>query len=172
MPLYEFYCQPCHTIFTFRSHRVDTATVPECPRCGAKLTREVSAFSHSIAGKSDTSGTDADELANAREEDLIAKMSDRMDQMAFDEDDPASAVRAMREMARAGGLSFNKDVEEAFARIEAGEDPEKVDETFQDLFENTHNPFAEEEGTSLSGKVSDLWRRMRPPARDKTWYDL
>jgi len=33
MPVYEFYCPDCHTIFNFFSRRVDTETRPTCPAC-------------------------------------------------------------------------------------------------------------------------------------------
>ena len=33
MPIYEFYCPDCHTVFSFFSSAVDTAASPACPRC-------------------------------------------------------------------------------------------------------------------------------------------
>jgi putative FmdB family regulatory protein len=45
MPIYEFYCESCNTIFSFFSRRIDTETVPGCPRCAApELSRQVSMF--------------------------------------------------------------------------------------------------------------------------------
>lgn len=172
MPLYEFYCEPCHTIYTFRSAKVDTSTVPACPVCGAQLKREVSPFAHIVNGGTSPTGIDSDEIANAKEEDIIAKMSNRMDEMDGDDEDPSRAVKTMREMAKAGGLKFNKDVEEAFSRIEAGEDPEKIDEEFKEVFDDTHNPFDDSKGDTLKIKPSELWRRLHAPRRDPKWYDL
>jgi putative FmdB family regulatory protein len=34
MPIYEFYCPDCHTVFSFFSSRIDTAVRPACPQCG------------------------------------------------------------------------------------------------------------------------------------------
>ncbi|MBQ7188110.1 MAG: zinc ribbon domain-containing protein [Kiritimatiellae bacterium] len=173
MPLYEFYCGPCHTIFTFRSHRVDTTTVPPCPVCGKPLKREVSLVNSCIAGKVAEPGSyDNDELANAKTEELIAQMSNRMMEMEGDDAEPADAVRMMRELARTSGLKFNKDVEEAFARIESGEDPEKIDQEFQEVFDETHNPFdgSDEESGAIS--FSDFWKRMHPPRHDPDWHDM
>ncbi len=43
MPVYEFYCPDCHTIFNFFSRRVNTAARPACPRCERpELERQVS----------------------------------------------------------------------------------------------------------------------------------
>jgi len=169
MPLYEFYCEPCHTVFTFRSTRVDTVTVPSCPTCGARLAREVSAFSHSLRGTrcAEPGGEGA---AAERMEQVMARMGERIQTLDDEDADPREAVRAMREMASAGGLQFNSEVCEAMARIEAGEDPEKIDEAFSEVFESEH-PFANGEGEA-GAKRADEWRRMWGPRRDPAWHDL
>lgn len=169
MPLYEFYCEPCHTVFTFRSLRVDTATVPPCPACGAKLQREVSAFAHIVKGQSEA-GANEDGDAASRMDQVMAQMGDRLQALDDADADPREAVQVMRELATAGGVSFNREVQEAMARIEAGEDPEKIDETFRDVFDS-ENPFADSDDASAS-KVPGWWRRLRDPARDPNWHDL
>ena len=172
MPLYEFYCEPCHTIFTFRSPRVDTVTVPLCPRCTAKLKREVSAFSHLVRGsvqegpETETGGEDETD----RMDRVLSQMGERMQELEDDDADPRDAVKVMKDLASAGGLHFNKEVREAMARIEAGEDPEKIDEEFSEVFD-TENPFSDEEEDT--GKAGVGWlRRLRGPKRDPTWHDL
>ena len=169
MPLYEFYCEPCHTLFTFRSPRVDTATVPSCPVCGARLKREVSAFAHIVRGKSAPDASSDGEAASRMDE-VLARMGDRVQALDDEDADPRDAVKVMKEMAAAGGLAFNKEVQEAMARIEAGEDPERIDEEFKEVFD-TENPFAESD-SEAGGRLSELWRRMRGPRRDPKWYDL
>ncbi|MCL1921947.1 MAG: zinc ribbon domain-containing protein, partial [Kiritimatiellaeota bacterium] len=76
MPLYEFYCEPCHTVFTFRAMRVDTETRPSCPVCKAPLKREVSTFAHIMKGQSAPAPDGAD--APQGEGDAIAQ---RMEQV-------------------------------------------------------------------------------------------
>lgn len=173
MPLYEFYCEPCHTIFTFRAKHVDTATVPKCPDCGAPLQRQISPFAHiTKGGAGDSPAVDGGALADAKREDAIAQMANRMDAMAGDDADPADAVKAMRQMAEAGGLHFNKDVREAMARIEAGEDPEKIDDEFKDVFD-AHDPFENGDAEAQKAfKPSEWLRRLKPPRRDPVWRDL
>lgn len=171
MPLYEFYCGPCHTVFTFRSLRVDTATTPECPVCGVTLTREVSPFAHITRGGREESVPD-DSGALDRMDDVLAKMGDRVQALDDDDADPREAVKVMREMAAAGGLGFKREVREALDRIEAGEDPEKVEEEFREVFE-TDNPFAEpEDGEQSGGAAGGWWRKLRGPRRDPKWYDM
>ncbi len=172
MPLYEFYCESCHTIFTFRSPRVDTVTVPACPQCGRKLKREVSSFAHAVRGKAQENpgagGTDED--AAERMDHVLSQMGDRMQALEDDDADPREAVRVMKELAAAGGMRFNKEVQEAMARIEAGEDPEKIDEEFSEVFD-AENPFAD--GDVDAGKAGVGWlRRLRGPAHDPQWHDL
>jgi len=168
MPLYEFYCEPCHTVFTFRSACVDTATVPACPVCGGGLRRELSTFAHIVRGKTAEAPVEAE--GASRMDEVMAQMGERMQTLEDDDADPREAVKVLREMADAGGLSFNKEVREAMARIEAGEDPERIEEQFREVFE-TENPFAEE-GDEATGVAVGWWRRLRGPRRDPKWYDL
>ena len=172
MPLYEFYCEPCHTVFTFRSPRVDTVTVPACPLCGKALKREVSSFAHAVRGQvreaCETGAADGD--AAERMDRVLAQMGERMHTLEDDDADPREAVKVMKALADEGGLRFNAEVQEAMARIEAGEDPEKIDEEFSEVFE-AENPFAE--GDDAAGRSGLGWlRRLRGPRRDPKWYDL
>lgn len=169
MPLYEFYCEPCYTIFTFRSQRVDTVTLPPCPICGKKLAREVSSFAHIVKGETAAAPKEAGETASRMDE-VIAKMGDRLQSLNDDDADPCEAVKVMREMASAGGMKFNKEVQEAMARIEAGEDPEKIDEEFSEVFD-TENPFADGDDEA-DARSLDWWRRLHGPRRDPKWHDL
>ena len=61
---------------------------------------------------------------------------------------------------------------EAMARIEAGEDPEKVDEQFSELFDETHDPFVTETQGRAAFNPGEWLRRIQPPRRDPTWYDM
>lgn len=46
MPVYEFLCEDCKTVFNFYSSSIDTDTVPCCPRCtSGKMKRQFSVFS-------------------------------------------------------------------------------------------------------------------------------
>ena len=60
MPIYEFYCDHCNTIFNFFSRTVNTRKVPVCPRCKQnKLSRQVSMFA--VTGRAKEDG-DTDDL--------------------------------------------------------------------------------------------------------------
>ena len=58
MPIYEFYCQQCHTIYNFLSRTVNTEKVPNCPKCkNVTLQRKVSLFA-TISSRNDEGGDD------------------------------------------------------------------------------------------------------------------
>ncbi len=168
MPLYEFYCPPCHTIFTFRSLRTRSGESPLCPRCGGRLKREVSPFSHSVRGRNDAGMNDEADTCD-RMDRVIAEMGERMQALEDDEGDPREAVSVLRRMAEAGGVRFKPEVLEAMARIDAGEDPEKIDALFGEVLES-ENPFDEAEGEGAAAGAR-WWRRLHEPAREFEWHD-
>ncbi len=139
-----------------------------CPHCGGELQREMSLFSHSVSGQTDAGMNNDDDTCD-RMEQVMAEMGDRMQALEDDDGDPREAVSVLRAMADAGGVRFKPDVLEAMARIDAGEDPEKIDAMFGEVFE-TENPFDEvdQEG---SAQGMEWWKRLRGPARDPDWYD-
>jgi len=116
--------------------------------------------------ESASDGDMADRMERAMEQ-----MGERIQSLDDEDADPREAVRVMREIAAAGGLNFNAEVREAMARIEAGEDPEKIEQEFAEVFE-TENPFAEEDSPETGGRAVALWRRLRGPRRDPAWYEL
>ena len=60
MPIYEFYCDQCNTIFNFFSRGVNTTKTPGCPKCRTRpLSRRMSAFA--VTGRAREEG-DLDNL--------------------------------------------------------------------------------------------------------------
>jgi putative FmdB family regulatory protein len=169
MPLYEFYCQDCHTIYNFFSPRINTEKRPDCPKCGRpELERQVSVFAISknrpdtgegedgMDGMPDLSGLDEAKLERAMS--MMAREAEGMD-----EDDPRQAAQLMRKLCDVTGMNFGEGMEEALARMEAGEDPEQVEAEMGDMFENMD--------FSPTG-AKKLRRALRAPARDETIYDM
>ena len=164
MPIYEFYCDHCHTIFNFFSSTVNTRKVPRCPRCkDNKLSRQVSMFA--VTGRAREDG-DMDDLPFDE-----GQMEKAMQMMAgeaekINEDDPRQAAQLMRKLTRMTGLDLGDGMEEALSRMEAGEDPEQIEAEMGDLLEGD-DPF------QLKGKKGSSERgRRRAPERDETLYDL
>jgi putative FmdB family regulatory protein len=51
MPIYEFYCEKCNTVFNFFSRVVNTTKTPNCPQCRKALKRQMSLFAKVSRGK-------------------------------------------------------------------------------------------------------------------------
>lgn len=163
MPIYEFYCRKCNTIYNFFSKSVNTSKVPSCPKCKRiKLVRQMSVFAaRTGSGKDDT--TD-DPLIGFDER----KMEKAMMQFAaqaekIKDDDPRAAAQLMRRLSETAGMKLGDGFQEAIQRLEAGEDPDKIDDEMGDIL-STEDPF----GQKHSGK-SSAWRK---PRKNETLYDL
>jgi putative FmdB family regulatory protein len=166
VPIYEFYCADCHTIYSFLSRKVDTAARPACPRCGRpKLERRVSRIA--IARKrAEAAGPEGD-LPDADDPKIEQAMESLMrESEGLDENDPRQVARMMRKLHQTAGMPLDGKTEEAIRRMEAGESPEKVEEEMGDLF-GEEGPLPEEP----AGRLRRLMR-ARPPKVDETLYDL
>jgi putative FmdB family regulatory protein len=162
MPVYEFYCCDCHTIFNFISRRVNTEKQPDCPRCGRPgLDRQVSRFAVS-KGRKEEPLEGMPDLDDDKLEKAMEALAGEMD--GIDENDPRQMARFMRKLSETTGMGLGEEAEEAMRRLEAGEDPEKIEEEMGGLFDE-ENPFARE-------GVKGLKRRFTPPSHDDTLYQL
>lgn len=163
MPIYEFYCADCHTIFNFFSKTVNTRKQPTCPNCRTRvLDRWMSAFS--IAGKAredgDLEDLPVDEEKMERAMRMLAGEAERID-----ENDPKQAANLMRKLTGMTGLELGAGMEEALRRMESGEDPEQIEAEMGDLLES-EDPF------QTSVKKGSRSGRHPAPRRDETLYDL
>jgi len=171
MPIYEFYCVDCHTVYSFLSRTVNTTKRPDCPRCGRpKLERRVSRFAIS---KGQTKPPESDAAMPDVDEDRLEQAMEQLASEAegMDEDDPRQMARIMRKLCESAGLPLNEKMEEAVRRLEAGEDPEKIEEEMGDVFDDEEDPFFGEPGSG-GGSLRGLTRRLRPPHVDETIYDM
>lgn len=134
MPIYEFYCPDCHMIFNFFSGRINTEKKPDCPKCNKrKLDRKMSTFS-SPKNREETDEfpiPDMDEAKMEQAMNLFAKEAEHMD-----ENDPRQAADMMRKLTDIAGIDMGPGMEEALSRMEAGEDPEQIEQEMGDLLED------------------------------------
>ena len=167
MPIYEFYCEDCHTIFSFYSKTISNTRQPTCPKCKKrKLEKQISAFAMTGRAKEPAEGGGPEDLPFDE-----SKMERAMNTLAseaegLNEDDPRQAAKLMRKFTDMTGMELGKGMTEALNRMESGEDPEQVEKDMGDLLEK-EDPFVMPD---KKGKASG--RRARPPARDTTLYDL
>jgi putative FmdB family regulatory protein len=162
MPIYEFYCEDCNTIFNFFSSSVNTTKRPLCPRCQQKkLKRQMSTFARLTGAKEegDLDDLPIDEGKMEKAMSLLAREAE-----GINEDDPRQAANLMRKLSDAAGLGLGPGMEEALKRMEAGEDPEQIEAEMGDLLE-------QEEPFVMEGKKGRRAKR-RAPHRDETLYEL
>jgi putative FmdB family regulatory protein len=134
MPIYEFACPKCRKIYSFLSKRLRPERPPVCPKCGGKrMERQMSAFAMPRGAKKEApastenppeSGPDFDDPRLQR-----AMGEIEADMAHLDENNPkhlAVMMRKMKDIMPAGTMP--KEMETAIKRLEAGEDPEKIEE--------------------------------------------
>lgn len=166
MPIYEFYCSDCHTIYGFLSRTVDTGKRPPCPRCGrADLERRASAFAIS-KGREESDeglpeGLDASRLERAMES-LAGEAG------ALEGDDPRAAARFVRRLYDTAGLPVSGELREALHRMESGEDPDAIEEEMGGLLESL-DPFG---GAAAERPGASVRRRFLPPRRDPELHEM
>jgi putative FmdB family regulatory protein len=170
MPIYEFYCPECHMLFDFFSRRINTEKRPLCPRCGkVELTRQVSSFA---VGRSKGEGEGEGEMPGMPDIDE-SKLERAMTELAgeaesIDENDPVQSAQLMRKLSDMTGMELGPGMKEALRRMEAGEDPEQVEEELGDVLEE-EEPFVTK---SSSGGAAEERKKQRPPKKDDTLYEL
>jgi len=165
MPIYEFYCPDCHTVFSFLSREVDTTTRPRCPRCRKKrLSRRISRFA--IARGRPEPAPDGpppglDERTMERAVESLARQAE-----GLDESDPRAMAGLMRGFYESAGLRMGEGMREALRRMEAGEDPDEIEERLGDALDR-EDPFGEQGKPARGRRI-----RLRAPAVDPTLYEM
>ena len=160
MPIYEFYCLHCNTIFNFFSKKVNVSKRPACPSCGRKLQRQVSLFS-CIGRAQEDSGMDDLPFDESKVEQAVTRLAAEAENL--NEEDPRQAAALMRKFTDMTGVQLGNGMQEALQRLESGEDPEKIESEMGDVLEH-EDPF-------LPGGKKHR-RQKAAPKYDETLYEL
>ncbi len=160
MPIYEFLCGACNRIYSFHSFKVATEKIPTCPKCTATdLHRVPSCFGVAASAKTAAGdGDDDGDFDDPRVEQEMMRFAAELENM--DENDPRTMAAAVRRMTEIAGEPVTPAMEEMIRRLEAGEDPEKVEEELGDALEEE---MGDEGGGGFSGA---------PPTRDEGIYPM
>ncbi|MBI5409345.1 MAG: zinc ribbon domain-containing protein [Nitrospirae bacterium] len=164
MPIYEFYCGECNTVYSFFSRTVNTEKIPGCPHCkDVRLNRKVSLFA-AVSGGKGNSGADAGmpDLDGSKMEKAMAMLSDEAGKI--NENDPRQAAALMKKLSEATGINMGPGMEEALRRLERGEDPDKIEDELGDILEK-EEPFVPGDKGKIAGGKSG-------PKIDETLYEL
>src|SRR5688500_10984179 len=132
MPIYEFACPQCRVIYNFLSKRVNPDRSPVCPKCGnKKLAKQMSRFAALSASAKSAEHADGDDPAGGEFDDprMVRAMSElERDMEHLDENNPrhmAHMIKKMKALMPPGTVPAELD--QAIKRLEAGEDPEKIE---------------------------------------------
>jgi putative FmdB family regulatory protein len=140
MPIYEYACPKCRVIYNFLSKRLNPDRSPVCPKCGNKrLAKQVSRFAmpKGLKEKAASAKPEGEEgltpdFDDPRVERAMMDLEHDMEHM--DENNPrhmAHMMRKMKDLMPDGTVPKELDV--AIKRLEAGEDPEKIEEDMGDV---------------------------------------
>ena len=141
MPIYEFACPKCRVIFNFLSQRINPKRKPACPKCGnKKMRKQMSRFAMSKGLKEpsaapagdDAGGPPMPDMDDPRVEKAMREMERDMEHL--DENNPkhmAHMMRKMKDIMPPGAMPKELDI--AIKRLEAGEDPEKIEADMGDV---------------------------------------
>jgi putative FmdB family regulatory protein len=176
MPIYEYACPHCRKIMNFFVRNPASGQAPSCPHCGRQnLERLMSRFAvksnpRGRASKEgsfpESGGERAGEGSGGGDDDVspaqAARFEKLMDEMGadidkIDENDPRQIGRFLRKFGEAAGEDLGPEFREAVGRLEAGEDPEKVEELLGGALGE-----GEDEGGGEGGSYT----------RDDTLYDM
>ncbi len=164
MPIYEFYCKNCQTIYQFFSKTINREKIPPCPKCeNKKLERTVSRFAALSGGqKTEDEESGQPPFDEARMESAMAKLAREAEKM--NEDDPRQAADFMRKLSKEAGIKLGAKMEEALNRLEKGEDPDNIEAEMGDSLDD------EDLFSIESPKISQ--KTKNKITRDDTIYDL
>jgi len=140
MPIYEYACPKCRVIYNFLSKRTNPDRLPVCPKCGnKKMTKQMSRFAMSRGLKEPAAKSEPEsgeppmpDFDDPRMERAMMEMERDMEHL--DENNPrhmAHMMKKMKDLMPPGTMPKELDV--AIKRLEAGEDPEKIEEDMGDV---------------------------------------
>lgn len=146
-----------------------------CPKCGkSKLEKKVSRFAVSRGliekGLMGDSGDPFSNVDEAKLEQLMSEFAPGMQDSR--EDDPRQMAQLMKRMFEISGSEPTGAMLEAIKRMEAGEDPDAIDEQIGSDIDAQDDPFAASE-TGGIGRGGKKWRRLlEAPNVDPELYEL
>jgi hypothetical protein len=166
MPIYEYYCPGNNKLYSFLVRNSALRDiVPVCPDDAAlPLQKHLSSFAIIGKAQEETPGDPFAGVDDSKIETLMAEMESEMAGLDDDNPNPRQVGHFMRRLTDLMGSKTPPELREIVHRLEAGEDPEKLESEFSAL--------EAESGDALFGQVRSIIHAARRPVRDPKLYDL
>jgi hypothetical protein len=172
MPIYEFFCPKTNKIYSFYARSMALAgKTPKCPdNPKYRMERIISSFS--VTGKKQGEESAASpEPDFPRMDKAMAEMERDFSGMDEENPDPRQLARMMRTMSSVSGEKMPETMEEMIKRMEAGEDPEKLEAEYGDALEDLE-PGSPGAGAEPADPKKVPKRRGSRVVRDPTLYEM
>ncbi len=175
MPIYEFFCPGNRRIYSFFAHSMRFAEkVPRCPDNPRwKMEKMISGFA--ITGRAQKKAADApgDDFDDAKMDAAMGEMEREFGHVAeSDNPDPRALAKMMRRMGEISGQKMPAQMDEVIARLEKGEDPDKLEAEYGDVFEAMDAENGPDSAGAGDEKSRTKARRTRRETRDPKLYEM
>jgi len=175
MPIYEFYCPDNHRIYSFfarsLAHAGKTPRCPDNPK--HKMERMMSTFAVTGRAKEKPDMPPGAGLDDPRMEAAMAEMEREMSGLDEENPNPRQLAQLRRKMSEITGEKVPQLLEQMLQRLEAGEDPEKIEEEMGDVMDDAGmgegGPEESSEQAAIRARLRGLRRK---PQRDPTLYEM
>jgi hypothetical protein len=172
MPIYEFYCPDNHRVYSFFARSLRLADkVPRCPDNPKwRMEKMLSSFAVT-GGASEPDSSGGGDGDDARMDAAMNVMEREFGSLAdSDNPDPRAVAKMMRRMGELTGGKMPGQMEEMLARMEKGEDLEKLEEEYGDTMDGMEDfGMADAEGPEPGKRRS---RKRRAASRDPKLYEM
>ena len=171
MPIYEFYSPDNNRLYQFLartlSYRDKTPLCPDDP--SFRMERKMSSFAVIGKAKEDTGDDPFAGIDESKLEGFMADMERDMAGMDENNPDPRQLGHFMRKMTDMMGDKTPPELREMVRRLEAGEDPEKLEEQFGDM-----DGGEEGAGDAMFSQMMKTLKKgqHRQPHRDPKLYEM
>ena len=177
MPIYEFYCPDNHRIYSFFARSLAYAgKTPRCPdNPKHKMKRMMSSFAVTGRAKEKSDLPPGGDMDDPRMDAMMAQMEREIGNIDEENPNPRQLAHLMRKMSEITGEKVPQEMDEMIRRLEAGEDPEKLEAEMGDLMGEGDGemPGGMPGESPEESKIRARLRRLRrQPQRDPMLYEM
>jgi len=135
MAIYEYYSPDNNRIYSFYTKTISQSSkLPCCPdNPNYKMVKMISSFSVTANRNNLEDVSIGDDLSDQDLQAAMAEMENDITGIDEENPDPRHLGHLMRKMTEMSGEKMHERMEEIMRRLEAGEDPEKLEDEFGDI---------------------------------------